>query len=117
MTLAKVERLLKQAYTVHGSRPISTIEAPEVLVVLRKAEARDRRETARGLRSTIGAVFQYAIATARANTDPTYPTDKRHERARGQLVPAASEKFQLEFLSLPTGALAREATRWLNHQL
>jgi integrase len=44
----------------------------EVLAVLRKAEARDKLETARRLRATIGEVFRYAIATARATNDPTF---------------------------------------------
>ena len=35
-------------------------------------EARGRYKSARRLRSTIGSVFRYAIATARAETDPTY---------------------------------------------
>jgi integrase len=71
-TLKKMEWLLAQANTVIGPRPITSIEAPEVLLILRKAESRGRRETARRLRSTIGAVFRYAIATARATNDPTY---------------------------------------------
>ena len=35
-------------------------------------ESRERYELARRLRSTIGSVFRYAIATARAEFDPTY---------------------------------------------
>jgi len=54
-----------------GSLPVSTIKPIEVLAVLRKVEAKGRYETARRLRSTIGAVIRYAIATARAETDPT----------------------------------------------
>ncbi|TIU87441.1 MAG: integrase, partial [Mesorhizobium sp.] len=38
---------------------------------LRTVEVRGRYESARRLRSTIGSVFRYAIATARADTDPT----------------------------------------------
>jgi integrase len=40
--------------------------------VLQILEIRERYESARRLRSTIGSVFRYAIATARAETDPTY---------------------------------------------
>ncbi len=43
-----------------------------MLAVLRKVEVRGRHETARQLRSTIGSVFRYAIATARADNDPTF---------------------------------------------
>lgn len=39
--------------------------------MLRPVEARDKYETARRLRSTCGMVFRYAIATARAERDPS----------------------------------------------
>jgi integrase len=70
-TLTKLEWLLSFAYPKLGSRPIRGIAAPEVLEVLQKVEARGRYETARRLRSTIGSVFRYAMATARADSDPT----------------------------------------------
>jgi integrase len=54
-----------------GNRPIAEISAPEVLRVLRAVEARGRHETARRLRATIGQVFRYAVATGRADADPT----------------------------------------------
>jgi integrase len=43
-----------------------------VLAALQKVERRGRHETARRLRSTIGSVFRYAVATARADNDPTF---------------------------------------------
>lgn len=52
-------------------RPISQIEAPDVLRVLKKVEGNGTYETARRLRTTIGAIFRYAIATGRARYDPT----------------------------------------------
>lgn len=71
-TLNKVEWLLDLARPKIGSRPISQLTAPEVLDVLRDVEKRGRLETARRMRSTIGSVFRYAIATARAENDPTF---------------------------------------------
>src|SRR5262249_45726429 len=59
------------AYPVIGERPIAKITAPELLAVLRKVEARGRYEAARRLRSTCGMVFRYAIATGRAERDPS----------------------------------------------
>ncbi|WP_430694856.1 tyrosine-type recombinase/integrase [Rhodopseudomonas rhenobacensis] len=44
----------------------------QILTVRRKVEVRGRLESARRLRSTIGCVFRYAIATARAENDPTF---------------------------------------------
>lgn len=54
-----------------GSRPIDEIKAPEILVTLRKLEKRDKLATAGRVRAGIGEVFRYAIATARAEGDPT----------------------------------------------
>lgn len=70
-TLAKIEWLLSLAKPEIGARPIAEISAPEILRVLRAVEARGRHETARRLRATIGQVFRYAVATGRANGDPT----------------------------------------------
>lgn len=71
-TLAKTTRLLAFATAEFGETPIKDVDAPSILKVLQAVERRGRYESARGLRSTIGSVFRYAIATARANTDPTY---------------------------------------------
>jgi integrase len=70
-TLRKFEWFMSFAFPALGSRPISEIMAREVLVVLKEVEARGIHETARKLRTAIGDVFRYAIATARAENDPT----------------------------------------------
>jgi integrase len=70
-TTAKIEWLLGLARPDLGERPISEITAPEVLRVLKVVEARGRLETAKRLRATIGQVFRYAVATGRADADPT----------------------------------------------
>jgi integrase len=54
-----------------GMRPIAEIVAPEVLHVLKTVEARGRLDTAKRLRATIGQVFRLAVATGRADADPT----------------------------------------------
>jgi integrase len=71
VTLTKKRWLLDFAYPALGNRPVAKITAPELLSVLRKVEARGRYETARRLRSTCGVVFRYAIATGRAERDPS----------------------------------------------
>ncbi|WP_421995998.1 tyrosine-type recombinase/integrase [Roseococcus sp.] len=71
-TLAKTRWLLDFARPFIGARPISQITAPEVLEVLQRVEKRGRYESARRLRSTIGTVFRFAVATARADNDPTF---------------------------------------------
>ena len=70
--MAKVEWLLSFANAEFGDEPIRQIAAPAILNVLQSLEARERYESARRLRSTIGSVFRYAITTARAEIDPTY---------------------------------------------
>ncbi len=70
-TLKKKRWLLDFANKEFGKRPIAEIKAPEILDAMRKIEKRGRYETATRLRSTVGAVFRFAIATGRAERDPT----------------------------------------------
>lgn len=71
-TMAKTAYLFDLARPKIGQRPISEISAAEVLAVLRQIEARGTLETASRLRGQIGSLFRYAIATGRAENDPTY---------------------------------------------
>lgn len=71
-TITKIDWLLTFANAEFGDEPIRQIAAPSILKVLQSLEARERYESARRLRSTLGSVFRYAIATARAEADPTY---------------------------------------------
>ena len=71
-TLNKKRWLIDLPASDLGHRPIAEISAAEILVPLRKIESKGNYETARRVRSTIGQVFRYAIATARADNDPTF---------------------------------------------
>jgi len=70
-TMVKAEWLLGMAKATFGRRPMPEIDSPTVLKLLRKIEAKGNYETARRLRSKIGAVFRYAIAGGVPCTDPT----------------------------------------------
>ena len=70
-TISKAEWLLSLAYPEIGALPIKEITAPDILRVLRAVAARGRFESAKRLRATIGQVFRYAVATGRADADPT----------------------------------------------
>ena len=70
-TMRKFDWFMGFAFPALGSRPIAEISAREVLAVLKEVEARGTHETARKLRTAIGDVFRFAIATARADNDPT----------------------------------------------
>ncbi len=54
-----------------GNKPIKTITAPELLAVLRRNEANGHVETAHRVKQNCGQVFRYAVATGRAERDPT----------------------------------------------
>lgn len=71
-TIGKREWLYGLARDALGNLPVSEITAPEILAVLQTVEKRGHLETARRLRSAIGEVFRFAIATGRATTDPTF---------------------------------------------
>src|SRR6266699_628751 len=64
-------RLQADVFPEIGSRPVIDIDAPELLVMLRKVEGRGVIETTRRLKQLCGAVFRYAIATGRAKHDPS----------------------------------------------
>jgi integrase len=51
---------------------ITEIRPADILALLKGVEKTGRRESARRLRAIIGAVYRYAIATLRAENDPTY---------------------------------------------
>ncbi|MBD3666179.1 tyrosine-type recombinase/integrase [Sulfitobacter aestuariivivens] len=70
-TLRKLDWLITLAEPHLGTFDVKEIEAQDVLVVLRSVEAESKFETATRLRSTIGAIIRYAIATGRATQDPT----------------------------------------------
>ena len=71
-TMDKTEWLLGMAIDALGSKPISDVTPPMILDCLRRVEAKGNYETARRLRSKIGAVFRYAVANGVTETDPTY---------------------------------------------
>ncbi len=71
-TLAKTEYHLSLANRDFGRKPITEITAPLILTTLRKVEAKGNYETAHRLRSRVGSIFRYAVASGIADTDPTY---------------------------------------------
>lgn len=70
-TIAKNNWMLTVLAAKLAPFPITQITAKDVLSVLSSIEKSGRVESALATRSTIGRVFRYAIATARAEADPT----------------------------------------------
>lgn len=69
-TREKSEWLLSLLEPKLGSLPVREITAPVLLAVLQEVQASGRKETARRLRSLVGRVLDYAIATGRAENNP-----------------------------------------------
>jgi integrase len=69
VTMKKLRWLLDFINESIGKRPVASISAQELLVMLRKMESKGKYETAKRLRSTCSQIFRYAIATARAERD------------------------------------------------
>jgi len=66
-----LRRLEKDIFPWLGKRPMAEIKAPDVLSVLRRIESRGAQETAHRAMQNCGQVFRYAVATGRAERDPT----------------------------------------------
>ena len=69
-----------------GNRPIASIEAPELLEVLKRVEAKGIADTAHRTREVCGRVFRYAIATGRATRDISADL-------RGALAPRTTKNY------------------------
>jgi len=71
-TLKKTKWLLDDWLVKYlGSKPIRTIGAPEILATCRRLEAQGKNETAHRARALAGRVMRYAVATGRADRDPS----------------------------------------------
>lgn len=81
-----IRRLERDVFPWIGSRPIAQIMAPEFLTVLRRVENRGALDTAHRIYQTCGQVFRYAIATGRAERNPT-------SDLRGALPPVQGNSF------------------------
>ncbi len=80
-----ISRLRKDIFPYIGARPICEITPPELLMVIRRIEARGAVETARRDLQKCGQIFRYGIATGRSERDVAAdlqgaiaPPKKRH---------------------------------------
>ncbi|MEI7868672.1 MAG: integrase arm-type DNA-binding domain-containing protein [Candidatus Methylumidiphilus sp.] len=83
-----------------GARPINDITPKELLTTLQRVEARGATETAHRVKQVCGQVFRYAVATGRAERDPTYDL-------RGAIPPAKAKSFASITEPKEMGALLR----------
>ncbi len=64
-------RLELYLYPFVGNKAVSDITPPEFLAAVRRLEARDHIESAHRVLTICGQVMRYAVATGRAQSDPT----------------------------------------------
>jgi integrase len=95
-----IQRLEKDVFPWLGGRPIAEITAPELLATLRRIESRGALDTAHRALQNCGQVFRYAVATGRAERDPSGDL-------RGALPPAKKGHFAAITDPLKVGALLR----------
>lgn len=66
-----IRRFEKDVFPWLGKKSVGQVTAPELLSCLRRIEARGALETAHRAKQNCGQVFRYAIATGRADRDPS----------------------------------------------
>ena len=79
-----IRRLELYIFPWLGAKPIRSITAPELLAALRRIEAKGTLETAHRTHQNCGQVFRYAVATGRAERDPS-------NDLRGAIPPASGK--------------------------
>lgn len=81
-----IRRLERDIFPYMGGQPIAEIKAQDLLAVIRRIENRGVLETAHRALATCGQIFRYAVATGRAERDPS-------PDLRGALTPVKGEHF------------------------
>ncbi|MEQ1780871.1 MAG: integrase arm-type DNA-binding domain-containing protein [Hyphomonadaceae bacterium] len=83
-----LRRLEQMVFPYLGARPLTEIEAPELLAVLRRIETRGVLETTHRVRDACGQVFRFGIASGLCQRNPAAdlrdalrPTSVRHHAA------------------------------------
>ncbi len=81
-----IRRLERDIFPWIGGKPIAEVTPPQLLEVVRRIEVRGALETAHRALGNCGQVLRYAVATGRAQRDPTHDL-------RGALPAVKSEHF------------------------
>lgn len=95
-----IKRLERDVFPWMGDKPIADLTAPAVLTTIRRIEARGRLETAHRALQNCGQVFRYAVATGRAERDPSGDL-------RGALPPTREKHMAAITTPAEVGALLR----------
>lgn len=103
-----IRRLERDIFPWMGKRPVSDISAADVLDVLRRIEDRGAIETAHRAKQNCSQVFRYAIATRRAERDPTLDL-------QGALTPVIHKHFASVTEPKLVGELLRKLDGYKGH--
>lgn len=95
-----IQRLERDVFPWLGGCPIAEITAPELLTVVRRIEERGAHDTAHRALQNCGQVFRYAVATGRAERDPSGDL-------RGALPPVKHEHYAAIIDPIQVGELLR----------
>ena len=101
-------RLEQDAFPWLGQRPIGEIDAPELLQILRKVEARGAIETAHRVKNACGQVFRYGIAIGACQRNPAVDLKDALQPAQTKHHAAIVEPKQV-------GALLRDVMAYEGH--
>jgi len=81
-----IRRLERDVFPWIGKKPVASIRPADLLELLRRVESRGAIETTHRVQQNCGQVFRYAVATARAESDPS-------RNLRGALTPWKPEHY------------------------
>ena len=92
----RIRRLLERdVFPWMGGNPIAHITAPQLLDVIRRIEQRGALETAHRALRNCGQVFRYAVATGRAERDPSVDLRDALPPVKGKHFASVTEPEQV----------------------
>jgi hypothetical protein len=96
-----IRRLEQDVFPWIGSKPVNAIRPTELLTLLKRVEDRGAIETTHRVQQNCGQVFRYAVATGRAESDPS-------RDLRGALTPWKPEHYPTLTDTREVGRLLRD---------
>ena len=96
-----IRRLERDVFPWIGSKPVGSIRPMELLTLLKRVEDRGAIETTHRVQQNCGQVFRYAVATGRAESDPS-------RDLRGALTPWKPEHYPTVTEPRQVGRLLRD---------
>jgi len=105
-----ISRLENNVFPWLGKKNVAVITPPELLTLLRRIENRGAIETAHRVKQICGQVFRYAIATGRADRDPSADL-------RGALPPSKPKHMATITGPAKIGGLLRSIDGYEGHMI